>query len=188
MVRHKLKRLATLLMAAMPAFCQSGPFVSFDRDTSGCGDQRLESQLWLGLPGTVVSTTDAGRIAVRLAEAGTPVTVRLVGVSDPKRSDARAVRSFVLDKAGKHVVSIVLNPDDWAYRDTKPKEVLASITLEDGSDLGLLLIEKKLVHFRPPPPYKMSRYLACRYKLADQAAGAQRLQRPLDRSLSGSGR
>jgi hypothetical protein len=108
-----------------------------------------------------------GTIEIRLSESGDNITVRIPGIRLRKERDAKvALLQIVRERANKPV-SIMMNPSDWAFRDIKPKKVVASITLQDGSDLGLLLISSKIAHFREPSPYKMSRNLACRYRVSD---------------------
>lgn len=112
---------------------------------------------------------------VQLAEQAMPVSVRIAGVSAPKPEQLEAIRTLVSETGLNQQVTVLLNPDDWIYRDRKPRKILASVTLGNGTDLGLLLIEKRIVHFHPPPPYKMSRNLACRYALADRQGPAKDL-------------
>jgi endonuclease YncB( thermonuclease family) len=130
----------------------------------------LESQLWEVVPGTLFAFTVGGSVEVRLSDTGTKVTVRLAGIAPPKKHVARtAFEQFIRDRVGKDSVSILM-PHRWTFSSIKPRNVTATITMKGGADLGLLLIENKHAHFREPPPYTMSRNLACRYRLSDQAA------------------
>jgi len=160
------KVMQTLVLVALPAMSQPGSLVV----DKSCGDPMLESQLWEAVSGTFLSVAATGGIEVRLVGTGSKVTVHLAGIAPPKQPDAKAAfEQFVRDKSGDKALTVLM-PSDWTFASVKPKDVTASIKLQDSSDLGLLVIENKLARFREPPPYKMSRALACQYRRSDQAA------------------
>jgi hypothetical protein len=88
------------------------------------------------MSGTLVSVTTSGSIEVRFSDAGREATVHLAGISNPKDRKARAaIGRFIRDKVGNEPV-IVLMPSDWTFASARPREVIATVTLKTGFDLG----------------------------------------------------
>jgi hypothetical protein len=167
----ELRLIAGVILGASLGWCQpSQPLLSANQNNI-CGNPMLESQLWIAVPATIVSVADAGRIEVRLSEGDTQLSVRIAGVRFLNdRAAVRAFKELARKRLVNQSVSVFVNPHEWLSRPHKPRQVIASVNLGDGTDIGLLLIENALAHFRKQRPYRISRNLTCRCRLADHAA------------------
>jgi hypothetical protein len=171
-----LRLIAGVILGASLGWCQPiQPLLSAIQNNI-CGNPMLESQLWLAVPATIVSVGGDERIIVRLSESDTQLSVRIAGVRlSNERSAVQTFKALARNRLVNQPVSVQVNPDDWLSHPHKPRQVTASVNLGDGTDIGLLLIENAIAHFRKPPPYKMSGNLACRYRHADRISSGTEL-------------
>ena len=182
----ELKLIMAVILGVSLGWCQTSATLLSAMQNNTCGNPMLESQLWIAVPATIVSVVGAGRIEVRLSESDTQLSVRIAGVRFLNdRAAVRAFKELARSRLVNQSVSVFVNPDEWLSRPHKPRQVTASVNLGDGTDIGLLLIENAIAHFRKPPPYKMSGYLACRYRHADLISSGAELNG--GRSVADSG-
>jgi len=133
-----------------------------------CGNPLYESMAWSMVTGRVVEVLDGSTITIVLDNKKKRL-VHLVATAAPdlKEDVGKAAHKMLADMVLGKTVEVLVNPSN-----AKAEELVGEI-----SGVNRKLIEMGLVRYKQPPPYSMSNYLACVYRIIE--AEAQKAKRGL---------
>jgi endonuclease YncB( thermonuclease family) len=126
-----------------------------------CGNPEVESMLWLPIEGTVVKIIDGDSVKLRINNGQLRI-VNLVAIdASPAKEVARGLLSqMVLNRK----VDVLVNPSKSRVH------TLVGVLELDGKDVNSELLKAGAVKYQAPPPYSVSNYTACGYRIVERIA------------------
>lgn len=126
-----------------------------------CGNPEVESMLWQVIEGTVVSIIDGDSMKLR-TNNGELRTVNLVAIdASPAKDVARRLLSeMVLNRK----VHVLVNPSESRV------QTLVGVLHLGLKDVNSELLKAGAVKYQAPPPYSVSNYTACGYRIVERNA------------------
>lgn len=126
-----------------------------------CGNPVVESMLWLLIEGTVVKIIDGDSVKLRINN-GELRTVNLVAIdASPAKEVARGLLSeMVLNRK----VHVLVNPSK------SQAHTLVGVLHLGVEDVNSELLKAGAVKYQTPPPYSVSNYTACGYRIVERIA------------------
>ena len=125
-----------------------------------CGKPLAEDMSWKSIDGKVVEVLKGDAIIVLMAN-NERKHVSLAGVNS---DSSLAGQAFLLNLILDREVSVLVNPSNIAA-----KEVIG-VVHHQSRDINLELIKEGVARYQAPPPYSMSNYTACVYRVAETQA------------------
>lgn len=147
---------------------RSEPSIDFSKDP--CGNPLVESQGWFPVDGRVSRVLSRDEIFIVLPASASLVRVHIVGISREREAKA-AIEHFVLNMQ----LRVLANKPPSAEK--HPDEITGALYLNEGNgeDIGLALLQRGVVRFKPPSPYTMSNHQECLYRRAETDARTKKL-------------
>jgi endonuclease YncB( thermonuclease family) len=137
-----------------------------------CGNPAMESQLWVGVTGTVKEVVAPTTLRISVMEP-TPhvLTVTLMGLREPgdKKAASEAIAYLRAATEGQ-VIEVLLDPFDRYFAHHRSSRVEGWV-----ERVSTAMIQSGMVAYEPPKPYRMSHYDACQLRLAEDAAKKARV-------------
>jgi len=125
-----------------------------------CGNPRAESMSWRSIDGKVVEVLKGDAIILLMAN-NERKHVSLAGVNSDSSLAAQALLvNLILNRE----VSVLVNPSNIAAKEIR------GVVHHQSRDINLELIKEGAARYQDPPPYTMSNYTACVYRLAEKQA------------------
>jgi endonuclease YncB( thermonuclease family) len=126
-----------------------------------CGSPLVESMTWTALDGTAIEVTGVRTFIMRTSE-GKKVHVDLVALetNDNQAPARELLSSLVQDQA----VTVLVN-----HSASGKKRVVGAVHV-GTKDVSRELLQAGVARFREPPPYSVSSYSSCLYRIAEREA------------------
>jgi endonuclease YncB( thermonuclease family) len=126
-----------------------------------CGSPLVESTAWRSLDGTVIEVTGARTFIMRTSE-GKRVHVDLVALET--KDNHPPARELLSRLVQDQVVSVLVNPGS-----SGKKRVVGAVQV-GTKDVSRELLQAGVARFKEPPPYSVSHYSSCLYRIAEREA------------------
>ena len=125
-----------------------------------CGNPLVENMSWKSIDGKVVEVLKGDAIIVLMAN-NERKHVSLAGVNSASSLAAQALLfNLILNRE----VSVLVNPSNIAANEVR------GVVHHQSRDINLELIKEGAARYQAPPPYSMSNYTACVYRIAEKQA------------------
>jgi endonuclease YncB( thermonuclease family) len=125
-----------------------------------CGNPLAENMSWKSIDGKVVEVLKGDAIILLMAN-NERKHVSLAGVNSASSLAAQALLfNLILDRE----VSVLVNPSNIAAKEVR------GVVHHQARDINLELIKEGVARYQAPPPYSMSNYTACVYRIAEKQA------------------
>ena len=123
-----------------------------------CGSPLTESMIWMSIEGKVVEVLKGDAIIV-LTGNNERKHVSLAGVNS---GSTLAAQALLINLILNREVSVLVNPSNIAAKE------VSGVVRYQSRDINLELIKEGAARYQAPPPYSMSNYTACVYRIVEK--------------------
>jgi endonuclease YncB( thermonuclease family) len=138
---------------------QDSKFYGVDYEKE-CGHPLAENMSWRSIDGKVVEVLKGDAIIVLMAN-NERKHISLAGVNS---ASSMAAQAFLVNLILNQEVSVLVNPSNIAAQD------VSGVVHHQSRDINFELIKEGVARYQTPPPYSMSNYTACTYRIAEKQA------------------